>query len=40
MNKVHFSNEKVPLSEQNKYVSLAKMTAPPMAYELITKIMV
>jgi len=40
MDKVYFSNEKVPLSEQNKYVSLAKMTAPPMAHELITKVMV
>ncbi len=40
MDKVYFSNESVPLSEQNKYVSLAKMTAPPMAHELITKVMV
>ena len=40
LDKVYRNKEKVPLTEQNLTVSLAKMTAPPTAHEIITKIMV
>lgn len=39
LDRVYNSNEKVPMSEQNLSVSMAKMTAPPTAHEIITKVM-
>jgi acyl-CoA dehydrogenase len=40
LDRVYRSKEKVPLTEQNLAISLAKMTAPPTAHEIVTKIMV
>ena len=40
LDRVYKNKEKVPLSEQNLAVSLAKMTGPPTAHEIITKVMV
>ncbi len=40
LDRVYKSREKVPLTEQNLAVSLAKMTGPPTAHEIITKVMV
>jgi len=40
LDRVYKHGEKVPLSEQNLAVSMAKMTAPPTAHEIITKVMV
>ncbi|MEM4778468.1 MAG: acyl-CoA dehydrogenase family protein, partial [Thermoplasmatales archaeon] len=40
LDRVYRAREKIPLSEQNIAVSMAKMTAPPTAHEIITKVMV
>jgi len=40
LDRVYNKKEKVPLSEQNLAVSLAKMTGPPTAHEIITKVMI
>ncbi len=40
LDRVYKDKEKVPMSEQNLAVSVAKMTAPPTAHEIITKVMV
>jgi acyl-CoA dehydrogenase len=40
LDRVYSKGESVPLSEQNLAVSMAKMTAPTTAHEIITKIMV
>lgn len=40
LDRVYRNGERVPLSEQNLAVSLAKMTGPPTAHEIITKVMV
>lgn len=40
LDRVYKGKEKVPMSDQNLSVSMAKMTAPPTAHEIITKVMV
>ena len=40
LDRVYKNKERVPLSEQNLAVSLAKMTGPPTAHEIITKVMI
>lgn len=40
LDRVYKRGEKVPMSDQNLAVSMAKMTAPPTAHEIITKVMV
>ncbi|MEM0141725.1 MAG: acyl-CoA dehydrogenase family protein [Thermoplasmatales archaeon] len=40
LDRAYNGKEKVPLSEQNIAVSMAKMTAPPTAHEIITKVMI
>jgi len=40
LDRVYRDKEKVPMSDQNLAVSMAKMTAPPTAHEIITKVMV
>ncbi len=40
LDRVYKNKERVPLSEQNLAVSLAKMTGPPTAHDIITKVMI
>lgn len=40
LDRVYKNKERVPMSEQNLAVSLAKMTGPPTAHEIITKVMI